>query len=51
MLIVFPPIELALLAAATIMTAVLTSTGKANWLQGLQLLAIYVIAALAFWYL
>jgi Ca2+:H+ antiporter len=50
-LIVFPPIELALLAAATIMTAILTSTGKANWLQGMQLLAIYVIAALAFWYL
>jgi Ca2+:H+ antiporter len=50
-LIVFPPIELALLAAATIMTAILTSTGKANWLQGLQLLAIYGIAALAFWYL
>jgi Ca2+:H+ antiporter len=50
-LIVFPPIELALLAAATIMTAILTATGKANWLQGLQLLAIYVVAALAFWYL
>jgi Ca2+:H+ antiporter len=50
-LIVFPPIELALLAAATIMTAILTSTGRANWIEGLQLLAIYVIAALAFWYL
>ena len=50
-LIVFPPIELALLGAATIMTAILTSVGRANWLEGLELLAIYVIAALAFWYL
>jgi Ca2+:H+ antiporter len=50
-LIVFPPIELALLGAATIMTAILTSIGRANWLEGLELLAIYVIAALAFWYL
>ena len=50
-LIVFPPIELALLGAATIMTAILTSVGRANWLEGLQLLAIYAIAALAFWYL
>jgi Ca2+:H+ antiporter len=50
-LIVFPPIELALFGAATIMTAILTSVGRANWLEGLQLLAIYAIAALAFWYL
>jgi Ca2+:H+ antiporter len=50
-LIVFPPIELALLGAATVMTAILTSVGRANWLEGLELLAIYVIAALAFWYL
>jgi Ca2+:H+ antiporter len=50
-LIVFPPIELALLGAATIMTAILTSVGRANWLEGLELLAIYAIAALAFWYL
>jgi Ca2+:H+ antiporter len=50
-LIVFPPIELALLGAATIMTVILSSIGRANWLEGLELLAIYVIAALAFWYL
>ena len=50
-LIVFPPIELALLGAATIMTVILASVGRANWLEGLQFLAIYVIAALAFWYL
>ena len=50
-LIVFPPIQLALLGAATLMTAILTSVGRANWLQGLELLAIYAIAALAFWYL
>ena len=51
-LIVFPPIELALLGAATIMTGdpdehAAGPTGS----RGSQLLAIYVIAALAFWYL
>ena len=50
-LIVFPPLELALLGAATIMTGILASMGKANWLEGLQLLTIYGIAALAFWFL
>jgi Ca2+:H+ antiporter len=50
-LIVFPPLELALLGAATIMTGILASMGKANWLEGLQLLAVYAIAALAFWFL
>ena len=50
-LIVFEPLELALLGAATIMTGILASMGKANWLEGLQLLAVYAIAALAFWFL
>ena len=50
-LIVFPPLELALLGAATIMTGIIASMGKANWLEGLQLLTIYAIAALAFWFL
>jgi Ca2+:H+ antiporter len=50
-LIVFPPIELALLATATVMTVILTAVGRANWLEGLQFLAIYVIAGIAFWYL
>jgi len=50
-LIVFPPLELALLGAATIMTGILASTGRANWLEGFQLLTVYAIAALAFWFL
>ena len=50
-LIVFPPLELALLGAATIMTGILASMGRANWLEGFQLLTVYAIAALAFWFL
>ena len=50
-LIVFEPLQLALLGAATIMTGIIASMGKANWLEGLQLLTIYGIAALAFWFL
>ena len=49
--IVFPPIELALLGAATLMTAILATHGRTSWLEGLQLLTIYAIAALAFWFL
>lgn len=50
-LIVFPPLELALLGAATVMAGILASMGKANWLEGFQLLTVYAIAALAFWFL
>ena len=50
-LIVFPPLELALLGAATVMTGILASMGRANWLEGFQLLTVYAIAALAFWFL
>jgi Ca2+:H+ antiporter len=50
-LIVFPPLELALFGAATIMTGIIASMGRANWLEGFQLLTVYAIAALAFWFL
>jgi Ca2+:H+ antiporter len=48
--IVFPPLELAVLGAAAIMAAFVTADGEATWIEGLQLVAIYVLAALAFWY-
>jgi Ca2+:H+ antiporter len=50
-LIVFPPLELALLGAATVITGILAGMGRANWLEGFQLLTVYAIAALAFWFL
>ena len=49
--IVFPPLELAVLGAAAIMAAFVTLDGEATWIEGLELVAIYVLAALSFWFL
>jgi Ca2+:H+ antiporter len=49
--VVFPPLELAVLGAAAIMAGNVTQDGEANWIEGLELVAIYVLAALAFWFL
>jgi Ca2+:H+ antiporter len=49
--IVFPPMQIALLAAAAIMAAILAGDGEANWLEGLELISIYVLAGIAFWFL
>jgi Ca2+:H+ antiporter len=49
--IVFPPLELAVLGAAAIMAAFVTADGEATWIEGLELVAIYILAALSFWFL
>jgi Ca2+:H+ antiporter len=46
----FPPLELAVLGAAAIMAGFVTADGEATWIEGLELVAIYVLAALAFWF-
>ena len=33
------------------MAGVLAATGVASWIEGVQLLAIYAIAGVVFWYL
>jgi Ca2+:H+ antiporter len=43
--------ELGLLLAAALMAGVLSATGVASWIEGVQLLAIYAIAGVVFWYL
>jgi Ca2+:H+ antiporter len=48
--VVFPPLDLAVLGAAAIMAAFVTADGEATWIEGLELVAIYALAALAFWY-
>ncbi len=47
----FGMLEVALLVAATLIASAVALNGHANWLEGLELLSIYVIAALVFWYL
>jgi Ca2+:H+ antiporter len=49
--IVFPSLQIALLAASAIMAGLIAADGEANWLEGLELIAIYILAAIAFWYL
>ena len=46
----FGALEIAVLVAAALLAAFIAISGKATWLEGLELLAIYAIAALAFWY-
>ena len=49
--LVFPMIQVIALAAAVTITALIAIDGESNWLEGAQLMAVYVIIATAFWYL
>jgi Ca2+:H+ antiporter len=50
LVLVFPTLELALLAAAALMAGRMAADGEVTWLEGLELLAVYALAALAFWF-
>ena len=49
--LVFPVIQVIALAAAVTITALIAIDGESNWLEGAQLVAVYLIIATAFWYL
>jgi Ca2+:H+ antiporter len=51
MSLVFNPFELAALGAAVVIAALIALDGESNWLEGAQLLIVYLILALAFFYL
>jgi Ca2+:H+ antiporter len=51
MSLVFNPFELAALGAAVVIAALISLDGESNWLEGAQLLIVYVILALAFFFL
>ncbi len=46
----FTPMEAAAIAMSVIILALLVLDGKSNWLEGVMLLAIYAILAIAFYY-
>jgi Ca2+:H+ antiporter len=46
--LVFTSYEIVALAAASVVAALVSLDGESNWIEGLQLLAVYVIFALAF---
>jgi Ca2+:H+ antiporter len=51
LLLVFDTFELIALFAASLVAALVTLDGETNWLEGAQLLAVYLIIGLAFYFL
>ncbi|MEP6995966.1 MAG: calcium/proton exchanger [Acidobacteriota bacterium] len=51
MTLIFAPIELVTLLSSTAIFAYISLDGETNWLEGVQLLALYLIAAVAFYFL
>jgi Ca2+:H+ antiporter len=49
--LVFNTFELAALGAASIIAALVSQDGKSNWMEGVQLLVVYLILALGFYFL
>ncbi|HEY0386935.1 MAG TPA: calcium/proton exchanger [Gaiellales bacterium] len=49
--LVFDPLQLAALGAAAIGSTMVARAGETNWLEGLQLLVVYFVVAVAFWLL
>jgi Ca2+:H+ antiporter len=49
--LIFNPFELAALAATVIIASLISLDGESNWLEGAQLLIVYLIVAVAFFFL
>jgi len=48
--LVFQPVELAILGLATILFPLVTLDGESTWLEGVQLVAVYVMACVVFFF-
>ena len=49
--LLFTPFEVVAVAVSAIVVALVAMDGESNWLEGIQLLAVYIILALAFYFL
>jgi Ca2+:H+ antiporter len=49
--LVFQPFEVVALGLATLVTAIITLDGESHWFEGVQLLAVYALVAVAAFYL
>lgn len=49
--LIFHPFELAALGAATLIASLIALDGESNWMEGAQLLGVYLIIAIAFFFL
>jgi Ca2+:H+ antiporter len=50
MSLIFHPFEIAAIALSVIATNLVVQDGESNWVEGLQLLAVYAILTLAFYF-
>jgi Ca2+:H+ antiporter len=48
--LVFPPLLVAALAVAVVVVAIVVYDGEYSWLEGVALVALYVVVAAAFWW-
>ncbi len=46
--LVFTPLEVVAVAVSTLIAAYIALDGRSNWIEGLQLVSVYVILAIAF---
>ncbi|MEO8245819.1 MAG: calcium/proton exchanger [Chloroflexota bacterium] len=49
--LVFTPLEVVAVGAATFIAAFIALDGRSNWIEGLQLISVYVILGIAFFFL
>jgi Ca2+:H+ antiporter len=48
--LVFQPLELAILGLATLLFPLVSLDGESTWLEGVQLLAVYLMACVVFFF-
>jgi Ca2+:H+ antiporter len=51
MTLLFNPVEITAIALSVLATALVVLDGESNWVEGLQLMAVYVILGLAFYFI
>ena len=49
--LVFTPLEVVAVAVAVLIAGYIALDGKSNWVEGLQLVSVYTILAIAFFFL
>ena len=51
MSLIFHPFEITAIALSVLATSMVVSDGESNWVEGLQLVSVYVVIALAFYFI
>jgi Ca2+:H+ antiporter len=51
MSLIFHPFEITAIALSVLATAMVVNDGESNWVEGLQLISVYAIIALAFYFI